>query len=148
MSTLHQRAVLIERATVCHLTGLRRDEVYERVDGASLLHGAFVWVWNFASAADGIKRDLRFWAREIVAPETVKGLKLAQVVDMVLPKARKHFHAGELAHWFSLSRPGLKALREDLGGHKESVITTFYDRAGVADFLRRRWCGQITQEKA
>lgn len=137
-----QRTVLIKVDTVMHLTGLSADAIYERAVGNSLL-GEFAWVWNVAADPAGKIRDLRFWAREIVAPETTKRLSLDRVMKLLLPPKRVQYHSGEVCNTLlSIRRPTLQQLREELNG-KLAAHSSFFPREGLEQFLRTRWLGAL-----
>ena len=145
---LAPRVHLIEMSVVRALTGLRRDEIYDRVDGSSLLHPGLVWVWDLATGQH--IRDLRFWQHEI---EMVKlgtscaEFKLAQVIDKILPRSRNHFHSGEVIQMFALSRPTLQALRDELNGDLHGARNVMFSRANLVKFLEARWIGASSRIK-
>lgn len=135
---------LLQVPTVRFLTGLRRDEIFDRVDGRSLLHRDFVWVWDLSTTFPANEtRDLRFWREEVIEAEIngrgVNKLKLAEVIGEILPANRRHFHSGELIQMFALSRPALQKLRDELNGDLRGARNCLFTRANVAAFLERRW---------
>ena len=71
-----------------------RRAIYKLVDGGTLFDRGLEWVFNIAVDATSPKRELRFWTREILAPETVAGLSLEQVLGNILPTTIKNFHSG------------------------------------------------------
>jgi hypothetical protein len=133
------RADLVTVSTVQAISGLRYDLVRRLVDGGDMFHRGFVWVWNFAVREDG-ERDLRFWTREIIAPETCESLRLADVVSIILPESRVQFPAGEVTRMFSLTHTALMRLRERMGGRLQTS-GSFYPRYALDNFLRTRWVG-------
>ncbi|MDE2098209.1 MAG: hypothetical protein KGL39_13220 [Patescibacteria group bacterium] len=133
------RADLVTVSAVQYLSGLRYDLVRRLVDGGDFFHPGFQWVWNFSVCTEG-ERDLRFWAREVIAPETCGDLGLGAVLDIILPATRNHFHAGEVTRMFSLTHTALMRLRGQLGGRLQTS-GSFYTRAGLEHFLRTRWIG-------
>jgi hypothetical protein len=146
--THQQRMPLIQVPTVRDITGLRRDEIFDRVDGKSLLHRGFVWVWDMSSTFPGnITRDLRFWRAEVEASDieaaSLARLELAAVVDQILPASRSNFHSGELIQMFAISRPGLQRLRDELNGNLLGARNALFSRKNVAACLTRRWVGVV-----
>lgn len=140
MNSENHRTILVKTDTVRHFTGLSADAIYERADGNSLF-GGYTWVWNVAADPSGEIRDLRFWAREIVAPETVKGWNLDRVIKAILPPKRSQYPAGEIyTTLLSVSRPSLMKLRSELNGQL-AANSSFFPREGLEQFLRNRWLG-------
>jgi hypothetical protein len=140
MNTENHRTLLIKADTVRHFTRLGLNEIRERADGDSLF-GGFIWVWNVAADPDGEMRDLRFWAREIVAPETVKGWSLDRVIKSILPTKRSQYAAGEVRDTvLGLSGQALMRLRSELNGQL-AANSSFFPREGIENFLRDRWLG-------
>ena len=155
----HQnRMPLLQLTTVRDLTGLRRDEIIDRVDGASLLHRGFAWVWDFAprqirNQKSEIRnqkcptvRNLRFWRAEVLAYGRPDGRKygdyeLAWVINQILPPGRRHFHSGEVLRLFGLSRNALLRLRAELDGKLAGARNVMFTRENLAAFLQRRWLG-------
>ena len=137
---LHLRSVLVKCDVVMSVLGLRPDEVYDRVDGGDLLHPGFVWVWDLAVSRKR-KRDLRFFAREVIAPETTAGLELSAVLDIVLPPKRTVYHSGDLLRMFQIRRPTLADLRDELKGRMLGTRNCVFPAVAVRDFLSRRWQG-------
>lgn len=136
---MNTRTVLVKIDSVMDLTGEDADRVYERADCDSIF-GSLLWVWNVAANPNGEIRDLRFWAREVVAPETTARLTLDQVTKMILPSERKQFHSGEVCFLLRLRRPSLKELRVELNGQL-AANSSFFPREGLEKFLRTRWLG-------
>jgi hypothetical protein len=141
----HSRMPLIQVPTVRDITGLRRDEIFDRVDGASLLHPALVWVWDLATTFPAGVRDLRFWREECVPHgRSLTKLSIEQVIDRVLPKGRTNFHSGEVLQMFALSRQNLLALRDELNGDLRGARNVTFARAQLVAFLERRWINRKT----
>jgi hypothetical protein len=136
------RALLVSVPVVRHETGLRRDEIFDRVDGRSLLHPALVWVWNFAANPAGELRDLRFYIKEVRGTDwPIQDLALEDIINQILPVSRAQFHSGELIEKFMLTRPTLLALRDELNGNLLGARNCLFTRDNVAAFLKRRWLG-------
>lgn len=140
MNTATQRTILIKADTVRHFTRFSLNEIRDRADGD--LFGGYVWVWNVAvDPSDEARRDLRFWAREVVAPETVRGWDLDRVLKCILPLRRANYPAGEVRDVvLGLSGQALMRLRSELNGQL-AANSSFYTRAGLEKFLRARWVG-------
>jgi hypothetical protein len=147
---------LLQLPTVRDLTGLRRDEIFDRVDGASLLHRGFAWVWDIAPLKirnqkleirnQNPVRNLRFWRAEVLAyggPDDRKygDYELAWVINQILPPGRRHFHSGEVLQMFALSRNSLQRLRAELNGQLAGARSVMFTRENLAAFLQRRWLG-------
>lgn len=115
--------------------GVSADVVYEMADGDGLQ-----WVWNFAVNPKGKIRCLRFLAREVIAPETTRNLRLDEVLALILGD-RKNFHAGEACQLLRVRRPTLGKLRDQLAGKLRSG-GAFIPSSGLRDFLRNRWLGR------
>lgn len=140
---LHHRAVLIKIDSVMDLTGRCADEIYELVDGPSLLAPGFRFVFNVATEPNGI-RDLRFWTREVIAPEQTAKISFDRAISIILPEKRSQYPAGEVAHLLHVRRPTLMRLRAQLAGRLEST-GSFFPRSGLESFLRSR-CVGVSQE--
>ena len=145
--TLNQRTVLVKVDSVMDVRGVSADVVYDWADGAagSISEEGLVWVWNVAVDPAGEKRDLRFWFREVIAPETTKKLDLDEVIALVLGD-RKNFHAGEVCHLLRVRRPTLIELRGELNGRLKSS-GAFFPRRALRDFLHARWLGNTSHPK-
>ncbi|MDE2104750.1 MAG: hypothetical protein KGL39_46365 [Patescibacteria group bacterium] len=145
-------SALVGLHAVRALTGWRRDEIFDRVDGGSLLHPALVWVFNLAADVNGERRDLRFWAREVEGhigcpQKRYSFIELDAVIRRILPERRQRFHSGEVIALFALSRPELVALRGALGGEMAGPRSCFFERAALASFLTHRWLGASRSAK-
>jgi len=132
--------------TVSCVTGLSIEHVYEMIE-----HGRLIWVWNTSIGA-GARRELRFWSREINDPASVVSFKLDAVIHAAVP-FRSHvsgqhdgLRAWEFRHLLRLSKPTLTGLREELG-ISGTGRNLFIPRAGIEQFLRRRWIGGAKKRK-
>jgi hypothetical protein len=130
---LNHRTVLVKVDFILDVRGVSADVAYDMADGG------LQWVWNVAVDPAGKIRDLRFWSREVIAPETTRGLDINDVIDLILG-TRKNLHAGEMCHLLRVRRPTLLELREELGGHL-GVHGADFPPAGLRDFLKARWLG-------
>lgn len=132
--------------TISCVYGLPVSRVYDMVD-----NGTYLWVWNVSSGSD--KRELRFWSREINEPAAVVRLTLDEAVRAIIPR-RSHLpgqfnglRAWEFRHMLRLSKPSLVALHRELdvrGAVRHYVIP----RAKIEEFFRRRWMGNLTDNRA
>jgi|GEM_PF-1974773 len=139
--------------------GWSAGKLFDLVDGGTLLEKGFAWVFNFANALDGERRDLRFWWPEIEARATggnaatkFSSYEIEWVIGRILPEKRVNFAAGEVDQMFQL-RP---RTRIDFGAelqgnieHRTSNIehptsANFYARKFLAAFLQRRWLGGVS----
>jgi hypothetical protein len=132
---LNPRTVLVKVDSVMDTRGVSADKIFEMADGDGLQ-----WVWNVAVNPKSKIRDLRFWAREVIAPEMTRGLSLEQVIAFILGD-RKIFHAGDVCQLLRVRRPTLRSLRKMLGGKLQSRGGALFPRAGLFEFLKLRWIG-------
>jgi hypothetical protein len=139
---MNQRSTLIKVDSVAYLTGKTVDAIFRAVDGPELFESGLRWVFNVAADPNGQVRDLRFWTREVIAPETTEKFSLDQVVKMLLPPARKEYPSGEVCELLQIRRRSLADLREQLNG-RLAANCSFFPRAGLEQFLRRRWLGSV-----
>jgi hypothetical protein len=135
---LNPRTVLVPVDSVMDARGVSADKVFEMADGDGLQ-----WVWNVAVNPKAKIRALRFWAREIAAPETTRDMRLDQVISLILGD-RKNFHSGDVCHLLRVRRPTLLALRRQLGGKLQRRGGAIFPRAGIQNFLQTRWLGRVT----
>ena len=87
---LSARTVLVDLATVRAARGVDAESVLAAVD-AGELRGVF----DVSASADGGIRELRFWMRGVIAPETVAGLGTEAIIQLVLGD-RATYRRGEL----------------------------------------------------
>ena len=125
------------------LTRKSDDAIYKMSDGGDLVEGRYQWVWNLAVNPAGQIVDLRWWIGEVLAPQRQAALTLAQVIDFILPKARRDFPAGEVRSLLLVSRPTLAELRAELLGDLRDG-GSFYPRAGLVNFFTTRWLGAVS----
>lgn len=88
-----RRTVLLTLEMVRAARGQGADRVREGVDGDE-----YQWVWDISAntTAGRHYRELRFWAREVVAPEHCIMLSPHQVVGMVLGDGRTEWTVSDL----------------------------------------------------
>lgn len=127
-------------------------QVFDLVDGGTLLEKGITWVFNLANDPDGDRRDLRFWRPEVLAHghRDIIGKyadwPIERVLAKILPEKRVNFHAGEVDKLFQI-RP---RTRIDLHGELAGALDggrNFYSRAALAAFLTRRWLGAVSKRK-
>jgi len=106
--------------------------------------GRLRWVWDI-SVRGGSVRELRFWSRELIAPDTIAGLGAAQVIDLIVGAAqRARLHSAEVAQILLCSRPHVMRLVRSgeltgaLNGHARWI-----DRASLILFFHHRLLGGI-----
>jgi excisionase family DNA binding protein len=138
--SINQRTVLVTLDTVRASLGVDADSIIAKVDAGELR-----WVWNVSNGT-GEVRELRFWAREIVAPELTRELTPAKALELILgdsPLAvRKDWRGVEIAQLLLVSRPQIFRLHE--AGELPGVIvggTLKVKREALKTFLRTRLVG-------
>jgi hypothetical protein len=107
---LSQRTVLVDVNSVRAALGIDADSVSAKID-----NGELQWVFDVSTSRTKI-RELRFWAREVIAPESVAFLSLSKVISQIVPQSRDWFHGSEIAHLLLISRPTLMLLSGELKG--------------------------------
>jgi hypothetical protein len=123
--------------------GISADKVNELVESGGLL-----WVFNLGlSKSQKPIRTLRFWAQEIIEPAGVTGLRLDEVIAKILPTSRQAFSGSEIGQIFMVSRPTVKRLGAELQGKISNKRVLTVERKPLADFLRRRWVGDVNSIK-
>jgi hypothetical protein len=132
-ATLNQRTVLLNVNSVMDVRGVSADAVYNMADELQ-------WVWNVAVDPAAKIRNLRFWVREVITPETTRNLNLATVLALILGE-RKNFQAGEVCHLLRVRRPTLLNLRRQLSGKMQTCGGAIFPREGLFNFLKARWIG-------
>lgn len=122
-------------AMVRAVRGLSEVQLQMEVDCGRLL-----WVWNVAANSGARNRDLRFWAREVIAPEMCILLTPTRVVGMLLGDGtRQHWSIAELSLLLMCSKQHVhdlirtKALPK--AKHENKAIIP---RAGLQRFLTER----------
>jgi len=124
------------------ITRKSADALYAMADGGDLVEGSFQWVWNISTNPFGEIRDLRWWVGELMAPNRQANLTLDEVINFIVPQKRREFPSGEVLALLVISRPTLMQLRAELLGDLRAG-GSFYPRAGLVQFFRRRWLGQV-----
>jgi hypothetical protein len=134
-STFSRRIVLVPLHSVRAHFGCAAETVLRRVDDATR-SDHLRWVFN-VSAARGHRRELRFFARELVEPETCARFRLGEVVNLILG-AKENFRRGELEISWVCNHMTISALLRNkaLFLHGATI-----PRQVLASFLRVRWVG-------
>lgn len=135
--------------TVSCVTGLSIDRIYELVDS-----GYYLWVWNVSSGL-GIRRELRFWSREINDHASTARLTFDAAIQSIIPRRshipgqRDGIHNWEFGHLLRLSKPILCRMRKEMGirGPERTVRGLFIPRARIEQFFHRRWVGNPASHK-
>lgn len=134
------RPVLIKLDVVCSTLEKSPDEVFEMADGGSLLHGSLIWVFNLATNGDEGKRELRFWAGEVLAKRAelthTSSMSLTAVLESIAPPSIHYFPTGRIESEFQLRRCTIGKLRGEIGQPQGMI-----PRGKLAAFLASRWLG-------
>jgi len=129
---INHRTVLVTMEMVRANLGVDAESVQAKVDA-----GEIRWIWNVATG-ERIS-ELRFWAKELIAPEFCAGLNLEQVINQLLGEVRLIWRGVEIEHLLLVSRPTVKKLCDEGALAGEIVGGTFhFRRAAVVNFLRAR----------
>jgi hypothetical protein len=129
---LSARTVLVTTATLRAVRGVDADTVTAWVEA-----GAYRWVFN-VSAGDEGKRDLRFWAKEMIAPELCPA-DPAEAVAEILGTHSPRWRGTEVAQLLLISRPQVLDLRRCHALTGEIVGSTFHTTtAALTAFLLSR----------
>jgi hypothetical protein len=139
--SVSQRTVLVDVNGVRAARGVDADTVFASVEDA-LRDDHLRFVFDVATGApisDPARiRELRFWAREIIAPETCRGIGLEEALLFIVPAGRVWFQSGELCQLLLISRATLKCLGAELRG--EIVDGSLrVRRTDLIKFFHRRW---------
>jgi hypothetical protein len=133
------RTVLLDVNAVRIARGVDAETVAGWADG-NVMEGGLQWVFDVATTWPGKKRALRFWARE-VSPETAAttvDLTIEQVIDLMVPPTRQHYHTWEVKQLLLISPPTMNIHSVNLRG--AIVAGRFvFERRELANFLRHRW---------
>lgn len=145
MNSFEPRTILATIGAAQFCTGLHRDVLNRAKDGPALFDN-YKWVWNVAENLGGEIECLRFWSRELIAPESVRNWSLDRVIKFILPPNRQQYHTGYVeTTLLSISGELLRGLRVELNG-KLGANSSFFPREGLERFLRNRWLGATRAE--
>lgn len=144
---ISQRTVLVDVNTVRATRGVDAETIFTQTQ-----KGKLIWVFDVATrlanrSVEDAVAELRFWAKEIIAPETVAKIQIKQVLNQIIPLKRDWFHGTEVAHLLLVSRPTVMRLRQELGGEivRGSIRVK---RAGLVRFFEQRWIGSNKAKEA
>jgi hypothetical protein len=141
-ATLCERRRLIDMRGAAFLRGKSVRTMQHLVEGGArrgregeAFEPGLEWVWNVGVNPASEKRALRFWAREVIAPETCRKLTLPDVINLVLPDGQRRFAPGQVAdlllcdyqHLYNLKAAG------QLPGRR------YTRRASLIKFLTKRF---------
>lgn len=105
---LSQRTVLVTVDMVRAVRGVDADSVFAAVDNGNLK-----WVFDVApeiNSADRKVRELRFWAAEIIGPEFVAKLSIAEAIKSILGEHRQEWRGTQIEQLLLVSRPTVMRL--------------------------------------
>ena len=124
------RTVLMSMETVRAVLGVDADTINARIES-----GEIRWVWDVALGAD--VRELRFWAKEFIAPALCPANPKAVVAEIL--GTRERFRGTEIAQMLLVSRPTILRLvmNSELAGDIISGVIQV-KRAALEKFLLTR----------
>ena len=129
---LSTRTVLVTLDTLRSVLGVDADSILAKVEAGELR-----WVFNVAVGDD--VRELRFWAKELIAPEFVTNLTIKQAIAEILGSQRARWRGTEIAQLLLVSRPTIMRLvnTEELPGDVIGGVIQV-PRASLEKFLLAR----------
>ena len=145
---IHPRVQLVSADYIATMFGVSKEAVHDNNTGWKRAECdealAYRWVFNVASDQN-VKRELRFWSREVSDPRGTRSLQLEEVIRAMVPRrdvvpgqfcGLRNWEVGDLLR---VSRAVLLELREELQArpHNGGI---YVPRAALEDFFRRRWC--------
>ena len=131
--SISHRTVLVTVDMVRAALGVDADSVAAKVDAGELR-----WAFDVSVNAAEL-RELRFWAKEIIAPELTKSLTVAEAINQILGTERQRWRGTEIQHLLLVSRPTVMRLHH--GGELPGEIvgnTLWVTRSGIQQFLKSR----------
>lgn len=140
--TVSARTALVSVPAVRLHLGVDAETVLARIDA-----GEYRWVFDVSAAprAEQRVRELRVWARELVQPESVRGLTVAEAIQGIIG-GRERYYGTELGQLLMVSRPQIFRLhhRRALPG---AVISgrLWVAREALVTFLTARLVGAEVQ---
>ena len=147
------KATLVKVDVASADLGRTAKDIFDLVDGGSLLEPALVWVFDLSPRAGRgyNRRELRFWrgelgAREQGRAEELRGLEIDAVIERILPEGRTRLTAGELdLLWQLRPRTRLDMNRQLARRRRRLYARKDYPREVLTAFLKRRWLGVAYQ---
>lgn len=131
--SISQRTVLVTGDMVRAALGVDADSITAKVDAGELR-----WVWN-VSSGKGDVREFRFWAKEIILPESTRALTPPQAVAAILGSERERWRGVEIAQLLLVSRPQIMRLHDAKELPGDIVGGTLYvKREALQTFLQAR----------
>lgn len=132
--SLSARTVLVTIDTLRAVQGVDAEAIWAGVD-----EGRWHWVFDVAAHRRRNLRELRFWARELIAPADCARLTIDEALAGILGTGRNYLRGSEVAQLLLVCRPTVFRLWQEgeLRGavaHRILKIT----RASLARFLQRR----------
>lgn len=135
--SISQRTVLVTVDMVRACRGVDADTIMAQVDAGELR-----WVWDVSNGAGDV-RELRFWAKEIIAPDFTGSLTPREAINQTLGTDRARWRGVEIAQLLLVSRPHIFRLHEADELRGEIVSGTLYvTRAVLEKFLTERLINQ------
>jgi hypothetical protein len=137
--SISQRTVLVTVDALRASLGVDAETILARIDA-----GEYRWVFDVSAVrsrrfhSSKHVRELRVWAKEIIAPEATSSLSQADAVTQIIGK-RERYYGTEIAQLLLVSRPQIFRLNE--GGELDGEIVSgklWVKRASLEDFLTRR----------
>ena len=132
------RTVLLDLQSVRAAHGLDAESVEAMVQA-----GELQWVFDISLLHDAGRAELRFWTKEVVAPETTLTLRLRDVVQSILGNAAT-ITRGELERQWVCSHVHVMRLIKQ--GEIELLTASKISRPSLVNFLTRRWAGNVKAE--
>jgi hypothetical protein len=129
------RPVLLHIKAAAALRGCSARELIQSVEVGTLGGGMIHWAFDVAvKPSTAARREFRFFAGEIIAPEAAAKLTLGQVIGAILPVAVSGFPIGRLVMEWQLSYAHIYALQ----GARELPAGSTFPRAALVKFLSER----------
>jgi len=126
---IEQRTVLVTVEAVRGKFACDAESVWGMVDNGELR-------WTFDVSVDRSVRELRFWTRELIAPETTVNLELNAVLNSILGERRTELRRGEIERQWIVSAQHVSRLIKC--GQLELSRPGYVTRASAAAFLKGR----------
>lgn len=137
LPVLQKRSPLMDSRGAAWWKCANRRQIASAVDeGTARLRG-FEFVWDFNTNPNGKKRILRFLAKEVIEPQKCNGLKLPDVLKIILGEVRQRFHSGAVVHILNIDHKTLY----DLKKNNQLPAGTQTPRAALEKFLIARRIG-------